>query len=73
LNIEQLSIRSWKVRNEKDEYLVWLNLNNIFFCTCPFSLRRYGRKCKHIKAVIKSLKRDFNGFESNEKEDRKTC
>lgn len=43
----------FEVDGVHDTYTVWLDLNGIWCCTCPWSAYHYKIKCKHIKEVIK--------------------
>jgi len=44
--------RGWIVKNK---YIV-VNVDGDFYCTCPH-FTYTGRQCKHIKEVIKHIKR----------------
>jgi len=60
LEVRKTSNRTYIVTEasveDYNEYFVWMDLGKDkikFSCTCPYFIRKPGRKCKHIKEVIK--------------------
>lgn len=58
MSITKLSNNLWKVDGKTDTYTVWIDVNGVFVCTCPFSSRKYKRVCKHIRIVMETLKNE---------------